>query len=75
MPVEETSTDVTYRDHLQTTIRNIWAAYDDCSPLRDFACGSEKEAFNTARGKLYDAAIALGALDNALTRLRADTKF
>jgi hypothetical protein len=63
----------TYRDELQKLIRNIWDSYDNCSPLRDFACGNEKEAFNTARGSLYNAAIALGRLDDSLSQKRADT--
>lgn len=64
----------TYRDNIQELIRSIWENYDKTGALRDCAVGMEKNACNNARGKLYDAAIALSELDNSLTADRANSK-
>lgn len=62
----------TYRGAIQTVIRAIWTSYEDVGNLRDMATEDEKDSYNKARGRLYDAAIALGEMDNAMTRERAN---
>lgn len=61
----------TYREAVQNVIREIWNAYDKAGGLRDAALESEKDTWNTVRGKLYDAAIALSQMDNRMAPGRA----
>ncbi len=61
----------TYRDDIQGIIRSIWKTYDQTGAMRDLASTDEKNAWNTARGHLYRAAIALSELDNNLEPERA----
>lgn len=62
---------MTYREMLQSLIRETWEAYDKSSPLRDMGTPAEKDVFNKYRGLLYAAATALSQLDNALPEGRA----
>lgn len=61
----------TYREQIQTLIREIWKAYDECEGLRDCATLQEKDHWNFTRGRLYDAAQKLMNLDNSLSDARA----
>lgn len=61
-----------YRDALQDLVREIWKAYDKTGGLRDVGIGCEKDLYNKARGKLYEAALAIGELDNLLSKERAE---
>lgn len=63
---------MTYREKLQEIIREIWVAYDQVGAMRD--SGFDKEPYNIARGKLHDAAIALGKHDNKLSDREAQSK-
>jgi hypothetical protein len=64
----------TYREHLQKLIRQIWNDYDTTGGLRDSASLEQKKYWNEARGKLYEAAIVLGKLDDSLTMQEASQK-
>lgn len=64
---------MTYRENLQNLIREIWTAYDRVGEGRDGAFN--QDPWNLARGKLYDAAIALSRHDDSLTQGQAKSEY
>jgi len=61
----------TYRDEIQALQRQLWSIYERFGVLRDYATGEEKEAWNTARSRVYEVVYPLEQLDNSLLDDRA----
>lgn len=71
MQKQEKEKKQTYREAVQNVIREIWTAYDKAGALRDAATDNEKDTWNMVRGKLYEGAVGLVQMDDAMSEGRA----
>lgn len=65
---------MTYREKIQSIIKQIETVYDDAECLRDFATEDEKKHWNELRRIFYDADAPMRKLNNSLSQNRANTK-